>query len=233
MFEESVNPSTSTATDRKNRRPITVSTRVLNRRNPSLLDPHLCFRGSNPSTSTIIDPKNPTHQIAPPPLCTNPKNQIPISLSNNPRRRGGSRSTRGGGREEVDQYEEEEEEEEEVDQYEEQSMDEIYGKLQCDRVSRTNSDTKPASGEMPAKLPRKMKKSASAKSAFAHFEEDEIVEARRPETMREGKVSVTEDDDEVDAKADDFINKFKQQLKLQRLDSMMDYKGGINRGSVK
>lgn len=28
-------------------------------------------------------------------------------------------------------------------------------------------------------------------------------------------------DEEVDAKADDFINKFKQQLKLQRLDSLL------------
>lgn len=31
-------------------------------------------------------------------------------------------------------------------------------------------------------------------------------------------------DDEVDAKADDFINKFKQQLKLQRLESLLRYR---------
>lgn len=31
-------------------------------------------------------------------------------------------------------------------------------------------------------------------------------------------------DEEVDAKADDFINKFKQQLKLQRLESLLRYR---------
>jgi hypothetical protein len=136
--------------------------------------------------------------------------------------------------------EEEEEEElapdqdEEADQYEEQSMDEIYGSLRGLRgshVSRTHSDTKPASGEVPEKLTRKIKKSASAKSAFAHFEEDDIIESRRPATVKEGKVGVTEVDDEVDAKADDFIHRFKQQLKLQRMDSIMTYKDMINRGS--
>jgi hypothetical protein len=84
-------------------------------------------------------------------------------------------------------------------------LDEIYGKLQGAHVSRTRSDTKLASGEMPVKLPRKMKKLASSKSAFAYFEEEDIVETRRPAIVREGKVGVMEGDDEVDAKADDFI----------------------------
>ncbi|KAE9599808.1 hypothetical protein Lalb_Chr14g0366301 [Lupinus albus] len=102
-------------------------------------------------------------------------------------------------------------------------MDEIYSKLQGQdgHFTRTQSDTKPASGEVPVKLPKKMKKSASSKSAFSHFKEVDIVESRRPATMREKKVTVAAEDDEVDAKADDFINKFKQQLKLQRLDSIM------------
>ncbi|KAE8100025.1 hypothetical protein FH972_017959 [Carpinus fangiana] len=146
---------------------------------------------------------------------------------------------------ETEEEEEEEEVEEELaqasdhdqdqeaDQYEEQTLDEIYRNLQGAHVSRTRSDTKPASGEMPVKLPRKMKKSASAKSAFAHFEEDDIVETRRPATVREGKVGVMEGDDEVDAKADDFINRFKQQLKLQRLDSIGRFKDASNRGSSK
>ncbi|KAF8401000.1 hypothetical protein HHK36_014303 [Tetracentron sinense] len=81
---------------------------------------------------------------------------------------------------------------------------------------RTKSDSKPRFGVTPVKLARKMKKSASAKSAFEHFEEEEeeIVERRRPATVREGKSKASEvdDDEEVDAKADDFINKFKQQL---------------------
>eukprot|EP00261_Vitis_vinifera_P038150 XP_019079393.1 PREDICTED: disease resistance protein At4g27190 isoform X4 [Vitis vinifera] len=59
-----------------------------------------------------------------------------------------------------------------------------------------------------------------------------------PANMREGNAKATvakgdDDDEEVDAKADDFINKFKQQLKLQRLDSTIRYKEMIGRGSGK
>ncbi|XP_059641454.1 pathogen-associated molecular patterns-induced protein A70-like [Cornus florida] len=114
------------------------------------------------------------------------------------------------------------------------TIDEIYSELTDDhRVIRTMSDTMPASGEVPAKLPAKMRKSASLKSAFGHFEEEDIVEARRPATVREGKAKVTEGDEQVDAKADDFINRFRQQLKLQRLDSFIRYKDMIGRGSGK
>ncbi|KAL4627642.1 hypothetical protein ACB092_05G179800 [Castanea dentata] len=98
------------------------------------------------------------------------------------------------------------ENEEEEQEQEEQSPDEIYSQLKGADVSRSKSDTKPASVEVPTKLlARKMKNSAS--------DDINVVEARSPATLREGKVSVTEDE-EVDAKADDFINKFKQQLKL-------------------
>ncbi|GMY28867.1 pathogen-associated molecular patterns-induced protein A70 [Fagus crenata] len=144
-------------------------------------------------------------------------------------------------------YEEEEEDDDEQAQYEEEnqeqeqeqgsgsSLDEIYNQLKGDHhhVSRTKSDTKPASGEVPTKLTRKMKKSASTKSPFLHFQEEDIVEIRRPATVREGKVGGVAEDEEVDAKADDFINKFKQQLKLQRLDSIMRYKDLIHRGAGK
>ncbi|KAM5566034.1 pathogen-associated molecular patterns-induced protein A70 [Rosa sericea] len=127
------------------------------------------------------------------------------------------------------------EDQSEAEEEGDQTLDEIYSQLQLQdhRVSRTTSDTKPASGDLPAKLPKKMKKSASAKSAFAHFAADDIVESRRPATVKEKKTKAAEDDTEVDAKADDFINKFKQQLKLQRLDSIIRYKGMINRGSDK
>ncbi|WOG85591.1 hypothetical protein DCAR_0104782 [Daucus carota subsp. sativus] len=127
-----------------------------------------------------------------------------------------------------------EEESTEVEDVVPQSLDEVYShfeKLTDSHFSRTTSDTKPASGEVPAKLSAKMKKSASMKSPFAHFEEDDIVEARRPVTVRERGAKVTAVDEEVDAKADDFINKFKQQLKLQRIDSIMRYKEVINRGA--
>ncbi|KAJ6743441.1 hypothetical protein OIU85_017398 [Salix viminalis] len=133
------------------------------------------------------------------------------------------------------QEEEEEEwfqdEENERVQGEEQTLEEIYSKLQGGKLSKTTSDTKPSSGEVPKKLPKKMRKSASAKSCFSHFEEEDIVESRRPATVREGKPSNEVGDTEVDAKADDFINKFKQQLKLQRTDSFIRYKDMINGGS--
>ncbi|KAL6212291.1 hypothetical protein ACLB2K_017512 [Fragaria x ananassa] len=132
---------------------------------------------------------------------------------------------------EVDQFETQE------DEAEDQTLDEIYRQLQLQEhhVSRTTSDTMPASGEVPAKLPKKMKKSASAKSAFGHFAAEDIVESRRPATVREKKATKAdhEDDEEVDAKADDFINRFKQQLKLQRIDSIIRYKDMITRGSDK
>ncbi|KVH77700.1 uncharacterized protein LOC112503892 [Cynara cardunculus var. scolymus] len=108
------------------------------------------------------------------------------------------------------------EEEEQTDKF--QSLDEVYSRLKGGNVDRSNSD-----GAIPRKPPAKMKKSASLKVGFSHFEEEEIVEARRPATMRERKSAVraTEDDDvEVDAKADDFINKFKNDLMLQRIESI-------------
>lgn len=110
-----------------------------------------------------------------------------------------------------------------------------YFHVEEHHMTRTTSDSKPASGEMPVKLPKKMKKSASVKSAFLHFEEkgEEVLKVR-PATVREGKKAVHSfgDDEEVDAKADDFINKFKQQLKLQRLDSILRYKEMLGRGTT-
>ncbi|KAF9614181.1 hypothetical protein IFM89_015689 [Coptis chinensis] len=115
-------------------------------------------------------------------------------------------------------------------------MDETYHNIEDHHVTRTLSDTKPASGDIPVKLSKKMKKSASTKSAFAHFGEQEVVQVTRPATVREGKSSTSQsfgDDEEVDAKADDFINKFKNQLKLQRLDSIIRYKEMLGRGADK
>nr|GMC46920.1 mediator of RNA polymerase II transcription subunit 15-like [Ipomoea batatas]GMD53083.1 mediator of RNA polymerase II transcription subunit 15-like [Ipomoea batatas]GME17414.1 mediator of RNA polymerase II transcription subunit 15-like [Ipomoea batatas] len=74
-----------------------------------------------------------------------------------------------------------------------------------------------------------MKKSASMKSSAFKPPEKEDVEARRPATMKERVAA--EVDEEVDAKADDFINKFRQQLKLQRVDSTLRYKEAIRRGA--
>ncbi|XP_004245097.1 pathogen-associated molecular patterns-induced protein A70 [Solanum lycopersicum] len=125
----------------------------------------------------------------------------------------------------------EEENEDEEEEGEMKSLDEVYSQLSERHVSRSRSDTKPSAGEAPVKLPTKMKKSASMKSPFGHFEEEEIVEARRPATTREKNAKKSDEDNEVDAKADDFINKFKQQLKLQRLDSILRSKETTGRGS--
>ncbi|KAK4796600.1 hypothetical protein SAY86_028926 [Trapa natans] len=132
------------------------------------------------------------------------------------------------------------EEQEEVEEFEEpnrseeqSTLDEIYSQLKDNRVGKSKSHTKPASGEVPIKLSKKIKKSASAKSAFAHFEEDDIVEKLLPVTTREYKTKVSDEEEEgegeVDAKADDFINRFKQQLRLQRLESIARYKDMVNR----
>lgn len=82
----------------------------------------------------------------------------------------------------------------------------------------------------PTTRSKKLKKSMSEKEAFGPGEDADAVESRRPQTMRETKSETMsfEDDEEVDAKADDFINRFKQQLKLQRLDSLLRYsRGGV------
>ncbi|XP_072960403.1 pathogen-associated molecular patterns-induced protein A70-like [Typha angustifolia] len=90
-------------------------------------------------------------------------------------------------------------------------------------IIRSQSDAHPTAGEKPVRLPARMKKSASDKSAFAHFDEEEA------EAVAEVEVEVGSGG-EVDARADDFINRFRNQLRLQRLDSIMRYKEMINRG---
>ncbi|KAL0545514.1 hypothetical protein IC582_015400 [Cucumis melo] len=124
-------------------------------------------------------------------------------------------------------------EDEQTDGDQEPTMDEVFSKLHGDHFNRTKSDTMPTAGEFPTKLSKKMKKSASSKSTFSHFEADDIVESRRPATVKEGREKITEIEDEVDARADDFINKFKQQLKLQRLESILKYKEMVGRGNAK
>lgn len=78
------------------------------------------------------------------------------------------------------------------------------------------------------KAKENMKKSASEKAMAVEKtveEEREMVERRRPQTARlERTVTVGDGDHAVDARADDFINKFKRQLRLQRLDSLLRYK---------
>nr|GEW26649.1 BEACH domain-containing protein LvsA-like [Tanacetum cinerariifolium] len=75
-------------------------------------------------------------------------------------------------------------------------------------------------------LVSEMKKSRSEMRLDA--EDDEDVDKRRPATTRERRNVV---DEEVDAKADDFISRFKQQLKLQRLESLVRYNEKLNKRS--
>ncbi|KAG2310746.1 hypothetical protein Bca4012_025260 [Brassica carinata] len=105
-----------------------------------------------------------------------------------------------------------------------------------DTDSFNQEDHKPVRSKSESKKPvkkkkkatGKMTKSASEKSGFGlvgnseEAESVESVERRRPETTRvERSTSFGDGEDGVDAKASDFINKFKQQLKLQRLDSIL------------
>ncbi|KAJ1259624.1 hypothetical protein BS78_10G169700 [Paspalum vaginatum] len=93
------------------------------------------------------------------------------------------------------------------------------------------------------RLPARLHKSASDRSAFAHFGAEEVeaavraVEARRPATTRE-RAPVAEpepedsSDSEVDARADAFINRFHHQLKLQRIDSFIRHRETLRRGQA-
>ncbi|GJS53879.1 putative mediator of RNA polymerase II transcription subunit 10b-like protein isoform 1 [Tanacetum coccineum] len=95
-----------------------------------------------------------------------------------------------------------------------ESMDDVYSKV------------------VDSKKSKKMKKSTSLKVGFKDDFDDDVaaLESRRPDTVRVKKVMMVEEDDdddgvEVDSRADDFINKFKNDLKLQRIESIMK-KGG-------
>ncbi|XP_020577304.1 uncharacterized protein LOC110022607 [Phalaenopsis equestris] len=79
--------------------------------------------------------------------------------------------------------------------------------------------------ETDSKLAERMKKSATEKPPHAHFEEGEILQL--------ADSIVGEDGREVDALADDFIYRFRQQLKLQRLESVVRYETMLSRGQSK
>ncbi|KAK7861075.1 pathogen-associated molecular patterns-induced protein A70 [Quercus suber] len=87
-----------------------------------------------------------------------------------------------------------------------ESEDEISDPGHEHLVRRSRSDRV---GGVVVKPGEKMKKSASEKSTLE----------KKRETALLGY------DEEVDAKADDFINRFKQQLRLQRLNSLLSSRG--------
>uniref|UniRef100_A0A0E0LCS6 DUF4408 domain-containing protein n=1 Tax=Oryza punctata TaxID=4537 RepID=A0A0E0LCS6_ORYPU len=137
--------------------------------------------------------------------------------------------------------------------------------VQAAHVERSRSEAAATAAADLPRLPARLRKSASDRSAFAHFEaekkkaaeeeEREAVEARRPATTRDpprvwlrvaddsepeesdGEADEPEMDDdadagagEVDARADDFINNFRHQLKLQRIDSYLRHRDMLRRG---
>ncbi|GKE46317.1 BEACH domain-containing protein LvsA-like protein [Tanacetum coccineum] len=74
-----------------------------------------------------------------------------------------------------------------------------------------------------------MKKSRSQMRIADDNDEDDV-NLRRPTTTRESRNVV---DEEVDIKADHFISRFKQQLRLQRLESLARYNDMLKRQSYK
>ncbi|WJX90997.1 hypothetical protein P8452_72835 [Trifolium repens] len=79
-----------------------------------------------------------------------------------------------------------------------------------------------------------LKKSASEKECSLTFEweeeeeDEEMVERRRPATaMARSETTTCKEDEGVDSKADDFINMFKKQLRMQRLDSFIRYRNTL------
>ncbi|XP_010433546.1 PREDICTED: uncharacterized protein LOC104717638 [Camelina sativa] len=97
--------------------------------------------------------------------------------------------------------------------------------------TRTKSESsKPVKKKKKKATAKKMTKSASERYIGREEETVEAVEKRRPETMRAERPTPMVDgrggggEEGVDDKASNFINKFKQQLKLQRLDSFLRYR---------
>ncbi|XP_030486672.2 pathogen-associated molecular patterns-induced protein A70 [Cannabis sativa] len=98
----------------------------------------------------------------------------------------------------------------------------------AEKKSQTEMMTKSASEKMGQGVRNSSNKDKKDNDEEEEEEVVEAVERRRPATTRVERrscnnggetTSVNEFDDGVDAKADDFINRFKQQLKLQRLES--------------
>lgn len=75
-----------------------------------------------------------------------------------------------------------------------------------------------AVAKVEAAAAKVLQKSASEKVMWTEREDVEEEERRRPATTREKTAG---EDEAVDEKADDFINRFRQQLRLQRLDSLL------------
>lgn len=84
---------------------------------------------------------------------------------------------------------------------------------------RSHSEARP--------VEKKKKKMTKIASVGGEGDGIDVMEVRQRTSFRARDVVVEEG---VDARADDFINKFKEQLKIQRLNSIMNYKEMLDRG---
>ncbi|KAF7109909.1 hypothetical protein CFC21_110095 [Triticum aestivum] len=118
------------------------------------------------------------------------------------------------------------------------------GKREHAHMERSMSEAA-VEAELPRR-PARLRKSASDKSAFAHVvakKDTEVVEVRRPATTSDAErrsslvakpepaseEEIQEAGSEVDARADEFINKFHHQLKQQRIDSFRRSRNTLHR----
>ncbi|KAM0037276.1 hypothetical protein Hdeb2414_s0014g00436271 [Helianthus debilis subsp. tardiflorus] len=108
---------------------------------------------------------------------------------------------------------------------EQSQIDPYHDSVEDNNVTNVSKKSGMASAN---RSPSKLRKSVSEKVAAAHDNEEVDVGQPQPATM---KKAVREHDESVDAKADDFIKRFKQQLKLQRLDSLQKLREMLNRGT--
>ncbi|KAI8023987.1 Pathogen-associated molecular patterns-induced protein A70 [Camellia lanceoleosa] len=105
------------------------------------------------------------------------------------------------------------------------------------QVTRSKSDNS-GGGEAPRRPPvGKMKKWKSEQVRVEEEEEEEREGVRERERETASYGGGVEDEEEgevegegVDAQADDFIDRFKKQLKLQRVDSILRYTDMLKRG---
>ncbi|KAI4380867.1 hypothetical protein MLD38_007006 [Melastoma candidum] len=150
-----------------------------------------------------------------------------------------------GEEEDAEADEEDEEEEEEVEEEEDEEVEEE--ETGVEDGSEEERETKET--EVPGRLLHRgirRSESLNVKVSFsnvgeakggggARHDEGEVtesVEKRRPATVREGK-GKWGGDEEVDARAADFISRFKEQLQLQRMDSLAKQKDVTMIGKVR
>ncbi|KAH0669443.1 hypothetical protein KY285_023605 [Solanum tuberosum] len=105
--------------------------------------------------------------------------------------------------------------------------DEIEPQIAVSHVTRSKSAT---CTEVKVQTRTILVKSASEKKMPVSLPVATEMDLRRPATTRERVMPSLGEDEAVDKKADDFINKFRQQLKLQRLHSILRYNQMLNRG---